>query len=184
VSVEYPASQEGGEAVEKVKKSAVVTLMVVSGLVAYHVGDLTGVLDAGMSKVFAGEPAAAEGLPDAMKGFIGMLRGKMVQKDEGGFVVKLEKIEKTWKRNKAEKPEAAVGKNIPFKVGAKRRHIKERFGKLKVGDNVVAGGIHREGNFLLAVEVLVKAEEFPALKAKWEEAARKRKEREARRRAE
>ena len=181
VSVEYTVSQEGGEAVERMKSSAVVTAMVASGVVAYHFGDLTEVLDGGSSKVFAGEQAAV-GLPDGMKGFIGMLQGKIVEKTNDGFVLQVEKVEKTWRNNKAENPAASVGKNVQFRVLDRHRAIVRVFAKLKVGDGVVAGGIHKEGNCLLAVEVLAKAEEYPALKAKWEEAARKRKQRDAPRR--
>ena len=57
-SVEYPG-QEGEDAMGRVSRSVVVTVAVVSGLVAYDLGGLTGTLGGGASQVFAAE--AAEG---------------------------------------------------------------------------------------------------------------------------
>ena len=42
----------------RVKKAAMVTVAVVAGVVAYQIGDSTGVLKGGMGQVFAGEAAA------------------------------------------------------------------------------------------------------------------------------
>ena len=46
---------KGENAMNRLNKCAIVTVAVVSGLVGYEFGDLTGVLSAGMSKTFAGE---------------------------------------------------------------------------------------------------------------------------------
>ncbi len=51
-------------------------------------------------------------LPKGMKGFSGMVRGKVVSKEKNGIVIKVEKILKLWKGNKAENPESAVGKKL------------------------------------------------------------------------
>ena len=51
-TVEYPL-EEGGGSMERSIRSAVVKVAVVSGLVAYHFGSEEGLLNAGMSKVFA-----------------------------------------------------------------------------------------------------------------------------------
>jgi hypothetical protein len=51
-------------------------------------------------------------LPVGMKGFSGMLQGKVVAKVDNGFVLKVEKILKLWKGNEAENPESAIGKKL------------------------------------------------------------------------
>ena len=163
------------------RRSTTVTVAVIAGSVAFHFDDLTGVLDGGMGTVFAGEQATAAGPPDGMKGFIGMLQGEIVGKTNNSFVLQVEKVVKAWPRNKAANPEASVGKRIRFRVRDRHKAIVRVFAKLKVGDRVVAGSTQGDGDFLVAVEVLAKAEELPALQAKWE---RQRKEREARRRQE
>jgi hypothetical protein len=130
-----------------------------------------------------GQSAGAEeqggaNLPDGMEGFLGLLQGKLVEKGEHGFAVQVEKVVKTWEKNKAPNPESCVGRRIRFRVNPEQKHIIEQMALLETGDRVVAGGAHREGNALQAVEVLVRAAEYPALQSKWEAAARERKERE------
>lgn len=125
------------------------------------------------------EERSGASLPDGMRGFLGLLQGKIVEKGERGFVVQVEKVVKTWEANKAPNPEASVGKNVRFRARPEQKHIVEQLAAVAAGDSVVAGGAHKEGESLQAVEVLVKAAEFPALQAKWEAAARQRTEREA-----
>jgi ferric-dicitrate binding protein FerR (iron transport regulator) len=55
-AVEYPVPK-GERAVSSLKRSAMVTVIVVTGLVAYQFGDLTGVLSAGTSQAFGAEGA-------------------------------------------------------------------------------------------------------------------------------
>ena len=57
-TVQFPASN-GEVPMKGLKRSAVVTVAVVTGLVAYHFGDLAGVLSAGTTKVFAGDATVA-----------------------------------------------------------------------------------------------------------------------------
>ena len=152
------------------KTSAIAAAMMVVGVLSIDFGS-----EGGLNKVFGAEPVVA-GLPDCLNGFMGCLSGKIVEKGEAGFVLQVSKVELTWPKNKAEKPESAIGKNVRFKVIVGQEHHRARLAKVKVGDEVVAGGRQGEGNFLLSIEVLVPAAEFPALKAKWDEAARKRKE--------
>ena len=54
VAVRYPG-RKGETGVEQWKRSAIVTVVVLAGLVAYQFGDLAGELGPGASKVFAGE---------------------------------------------------------------------------------------------------------------------------------
>lgn len=163
------------------KKLPVVRVMVISGLVAYSFGEMTGILKSGMSQVFGEEPQAVRELPEGIRGFIGMLRGKVLKKGEEAFILQVTGIEKTWRNSKARNPKSVIGKNVRFVVS--RKPIREEYARIDAGDEVVVGGRLRHGVFE-TIEVLVKAEEFPVLKAKWEENARKRRERAAHRRAE
>lgn len=160
--------------------STTVTVAVIAGSVACHFSDETGVLSGGMSQVFGAEEAG--GVPDGMRGFCGILQGKIVGKTDNGFALQVEKVGKTWRNNKAKNPAACVGKQVSLRLHPKGKHVREQLGKMTVGDSVVTGAANREGNVLTVVELLVKAEEYPALLAKWEAAARKRKERSAPRR--
>ena len=56
-TVEYPV-RKGESSVNSLKRSAIVTVLVVTGFVAYQFGDLTGVLSAGTSQAFGAEGAA------------------------------------------------------------------------------------------------------------------------------
>lgn len=93
----------------------------------------------------------------------------LVEKGERGFADQVDKVVKTWERNKAPNAEACVGQQIRFRVNPEQKHIIEQMATLEKGETVVAGGAHRGGDVLLAVEVLVKAFEFPALQAKFEQ---------------
>ena len=55
-TVEHYA-RKGENAMHRSRTSAIVTATVVSGIVAYHFGDMTGFLSGGMGKAFAGEGA-------------------------------------------------------------------------------------------------------------------------------
>lgn len=58
-SVRYPVA-EGENDMQRTKMSPIVRVAVLSGLVAYQLGDETGVLSAGMSRAFAAGPTAAQ----------------------------------------------------------------------------------------------------------------------------
>ena len=62
-------------------------------------------------------PAAADGkegpkIPDGMKGFSGMLEGKVVRTEELGFLLKVSAVVKEWKKNRAKDSKSAVGKEL------------------------------------------------------------------------
>lgn len=104
---------------------------------------------------------AASGLPDGMRGFRGMLRGTIVRKGDGEFLLKVEKVLKVWKQNKAENPQSAVGKTLAIVLGREGRLLEQQrrtFRELKVGDHVVVEPFHFKGNVLTVVEELRKAE--------------------------
>ena len=103
----------------------------------------------------------APGLPEGLHGFRGMLGGTVAAKGDRSFVLKVEKVLKTWPQNKARHPGAAIGKKLKLVIGADGR-LAERhmatFRALKVGDRVVVEAFHTEGNVLKVVEELRKAE--------------------------
>ena len=104
-------------------------------------------------------PGARGGLPDGIRGFRGMLVGTVAKKLDLGFVLRVGKIGKVWRKNKAKNPKAAIGKELRLVLPAKSR-LGERHRKtlrsLKAGDRVSVEAIHYEGNHLTIVEELRK----------------------------
>ncbi len=108
----------------------------------------------------AGQEAAAE-LPAGMRGFRGMLRGTIVRKGDGEFLLKVEKVLKVWEQNRAESPQSAVGKTLAIVLPREGRLLQQQrrtFRELKVGDRVVVEPFHFKGNALTVVEELREAE--------------------------
>ena len=104
---------------------------------------------------------AAGGLPDGMRGFRGMLRGTIVRKGDGEFLLKVEKVLKVWEQNRAENPQSAVGKTLAVVLPREGRLLEQQrraFRELKVGDRVVVEPFHFKGNVLTVVEQLRKAD--------------------------
>ena len=163
-TVENPQPQKGDGDVGKLRKSAVVTVLVVSGTVAYYFGDLAGVLGAGMGQAFGAEEAVAPPLPDGLQGFKGMLVGTLVRKwsAEGEFVLKIERIAVIWKEYKGDDdaPERAVGKEVTVALTRQNRLYEQHartLRSLKVGDPVLVEAFHLGGNRLTVIETLRRA---------------------------
>jgi hypothetical protein len=108
-------------------------------------------------------------LPAGMKGFSGMLRGKVVSKEKDGFVIQVEKVLKLWKGNKAENPESAVGR----KLLVLPRWVKGDDGKwrpaelhvlfikrLEVGQTIEIEVVNDEGDLLHILELSAQQREF------------------------
>jgi hypothetical protein len=55
-------------------------------------------------------------LPEGMKGFSGMLTGKVVEKGKNGFVLEVQAVLKVWKGNRAKNPKSAIGKKLLINV--------------------------------------------------------------------
>ena len=114
-----------------------------------------GVLAASSGRVHAGEA-----IPAALKGFQGMMSGKLTKKGETMIAFKISKIMKKWKGNKAENPGAAVGETIVLTLKDISAHHRERLMKnyrgLKVGDDIELEAFDLGGKYLAVKEWLKK----------------------------
>jgi regulator of replication initiation timing len=100
---------------------------------------------------------AEPSLPDGMTGFRGMLIGRLLRKLDRGFVLKVERVTKIWETNRADKPEAAVGKDLIITIPADEeigRPFLRTLRALKIGEPVLVEAFHFEGNRLTVVEQL------------------------------
>lgn len=108
-----------------------------------------------------GDKDGEGGFPAGLRGFRGMLTGTVKSKLDRGFVLKVEKVGRVWRANKAKRPADAVGKALTMVVRADsrmgRRHLAV-IRELKVGDRVLAEAFHIEGNRLTLVEELRKVD--------------------------
>lgn len=99
--------------------------------------------------------------PEGFRGFAGMVRGTIEAKREESreLVLKVEAIEQTFPRNRAEKPESIVGKRIVL-AGFWARMSKP-FDPLRAGDSIRAGVLHRvpQSDHFTVIEL---AEKVPA----------------------
>ena len=100
-------------------------------------------------------------LPEGMIGFRGVLVGRVLRKLDLGFVLNVEKVTKVWENNRADRPEAAVGKDLIITIRADEE-LGGRFLRtlrtLKIGERVLVEAFHFEGNRLTVVEQLQKVE--------------------------
>jgi len=101
------------------------------------------------------------GLPEGLIGFRGVLVGRVLRKLDRGFVLKVERVDKVWESNKADRPEAAVGRELIINI----REDDELSGRfldtlraLETGQRVLVEAFHFEGNRLTVVEQLRKVE--------------------------
>jgi uncharacterized protein (DUF302 family) len=97
-------------------------------------------------------------LPDPACCFAGMIRAKVVAQHDEGVIVAVEEVEKTWKANKAQKPDSLVGKQILVKSPKKDNRYAERIDRfiesLRVGETVTLDVAHKgEGEALTILEL-------------------------------
>ena len=83
--------------------------------------------------------------------------------DRAEFIIEVEKITRTWKANKAENPQDAVGKKAVCQLWPKGRLYQKQLqtlAELKAGDRVVVEPFHLEPehDLLTVVEALHKAD--------------------------
>ena len=110
---------------------------------------------------FSRRPRGDGTLPDGIKGFRGMMVGKVLEKGEWGLVLHVEKIARVWKENKASNPESIVGRKVRIVVNQRSR-LRERFLKafkeLRAGDRAEVEAFHFEAGQLTAVEHILKVD--------------------------
>ncbi len=93
----------------------------------------------------ATDQASAEGFPRGMRGFRGILRGKLVSRDleKGELVFRAERATRTWKQNRAEDVGSCRGKEFLVKgIDGKWRDV---LITLKPGDAIEVEAFHNGG---------------------------------------
>lgn len=138
------------------------TIFVVGSLsVGYHSGTCDG--DLGAAVAFGAEkdkPKAT--IPAELKGFQGMMKGKLVKKRKTTIVFKVEAIMKVWEGNKAEDPKKAVGQALTLNLKKISDHHRDRimknFSGLKKGDQIELEAFDLGEKTLCIKEWLQKAE--------------------------
>lgn len=101
-------------------------------------------------------------IPDGLRGFRGTLAGIVRQKGEYGFVFHVVKVVNTWKGNRAEAPESAVGKDLLINAQWRRcddgewrpmeTHV-HWIGTLEVGEDERIEVVNDEGDRLHILEL-------------------------------
>jgi uncharacterized protein (DUF302 family) len=87
-----------------------------------------------------------------------MVRGEVVAKQDAAVVVAVDEVTKTWKTNKANNPQALVGKKVlidgPKQDGDYAKRIAQFINGLKVGETVTLDVAHKgEGEALTILEL-------------------------------
>jgi hypothetical protein len=95
-------------------------------------------------------------LPDAAKGFAGMVKGKVVRA-RGTVVLAVEAVPEVWEHSKAQDPKSLVGKQVVME-GSRRDcdeagRIARFLRSLKAGDEVTLDVAHQRGEVLTVVEL-------------------------------
>jgi hypothetical protein len=100
-------------------------------------------------------------VPIGARGFRGELSGTVLSVLERGFILKVEKVEKVWEENKADRPEALVGARVVAVIGQASRLADRQMQTvrdLKAGDRVTVEVFHFGGDAMTIVENLKKLE--------------------------
>jgi hypothetical protein len=123
------------------KAALVLATVFVAGGVNVSSQGKTYDLGLGATVVFGAEKdKPQEIIPAELKGFQGMMKGKLVKKDKTSIVFKVEAIMKVWEGNKAENPKEAVGQTLILNLNKvsdhHRKRIMKNFRGLKEGDQI------------------------------------------------
>jgi hypothetical protein len=148
------------------KRFGLVSWLVAMGGVVCGFGFVNCEFGTGTTVAAAAEAGEALGVPEGLKGFRGMLVGVMGKKSDREFIIEVEKITRTWKENKAENPQAAVGKKAVCELWPKGRLYQQHrrtLAGLKPGDRVLVEPFHLEpgDDHLTVVEELKKVVKKP-----------------------
>lgn len=98
-------------------------------------------------------PPSHDPLPSAARGFAGMLRGEVVARQTGGFVLHVEEVAKVWRTNKAEDPKSLAGRKVLVRAREDARLIARFVESVKPGDAVSIDVANREGDSLTILEL-------------------------------
>jgi hypothetical protein len=104
---------------------------------------------------------ADRSLPEGMAGFQGVLVGRIVRKLDRGFVLKVERVANVWEANRADRPEAAVGKELMITIRADEEggnRFLRTLRAIEAGERVLVEAFHFEGNRLTVVEQLQRSD--------------------------
>ena len=122
------------QTVSRLEQTAIVAVVVLTGAIGFNLKAAYG----------------ADALPDGMAGFSGSLQGTVVAKGQEGFTLKVKKIVRTWKNNRAENPQSAVGKSLEIVAGNKFHT--QFIGTLKKGEELTIEA-KAKGNSLQILEL-------------------------------
>lgn len=108
------------------------------------------------------------GLPRELRGFRGMLVGKLVKKDieRGTFTIKVDAIPRVWNNNRASNPKSFIGKEASA-TGVHGKLL-DALVVTRVGETIEFGALQEEGSTMRVGEVLrkvapVKPGDYPEL---------------------
>ena len=125
----------------------------------------TGVLLLALAAVAlaADNGGQAETIPAALKGFRGMMSGKLLKKGEKTLVFKVEEVMKVWEGNRAKEPAKAVGQTLVLSLekldGGHGGRVLTNYRGLKVGDAIELEAFDLGGKTLCVQEWLRKRED-------------------------
>ncbi len=111
---------------------------------------------------------AGDGLTKELRGFRGMLVGKLVKKDveRGTFTIKVDAVPRVWRNNQATAPKNFIGRNAD--AGEVPSSLLDALVVTRIGDTLEFGALHEDGDRMRVGEVLrkvapVKPGDYPEL---------------------
>ena len=114
------------------------------------------------------EAVSEDGLTPELRGFRGMLVGRLVEKDieRGTFTITVDAVPRVWENNKARNPKSMIGKNT--EAGGVSGKMLDALVVARVGETIEFGALHDGGDRLRIGEVLrkvapVKPGDYPEL---------------------
>ena len=115
-----------------------------------------------------GKGGVEDGLTKELRGFRGMLVGRLVDKDveRGTFSITVDAVPRVWKNNESTNPKSFIGKTAA--AGGVHGKLLDVLVVARPGETVEFGGLHDGGDRLRVVEVLrkvapVKPGDYPEL---------------------
>jgi beta-lactamase regulating signal transducer with metallopeptidase domain len=115
-----------------------------------------------------GESRVGDGLTKELRGFRGMLVGRLVEKDveRGTFSITVDAVPRVWNNNKATNPKSFLGRNAAAE-GVTGKML-DALVVAKIGETIEFGALHEDGERMRVGEVLrkvaaVKPGDYPVL---------------------